>query len=164
MREQEFHARDKKIQKMTRDGLTERNLTQGTQQRISSRVADVSFVRDKLEDAQTDIRDSQQPGRKHRNSAVFYNDAGIQSGAGNSLTPVQNEVVQPIDTTVSEVCEAWDTLYSNVTDNRPVRLGTSHHAGGSSAIPENLHGTGNRLMEFSMSWDTGQNITKKDCH
>lgn len=160
MREQEFHARDKKVQKMTRDGLTERNLTQGTQQRISSRVVDISFARDKPEDAQADIRDSQQPGRKHRNSAVLHKNTGIQSGAGNSLTPVQNEAVQPIDTAVPEVCGARDTPYSNVTDNRSVRSGTSHHAGGSMlisdsscdmggspAIPENLQGTGNRLME-----------------
>lgn len=160
MREQEFHARDKKVQKMTRDGLTEQNLTQGTQQRISSRVADISFVRDKPEDAQTDIRDSQQPGRKHRNSAVLHNDTGIQSGAGNSLTPVQNEAVQPIDTAVSEVCGARDTPYSNVTDNRPERPWTSHHAGdsmlisdsscdmgGSPVIAENLYDAGDRLME-----------------
>lgn len=160
MREQEFHARDKKVQKMTRDGLTEQNLTQGTQQRISSRVADISFVRDKLEDAQTDIRDSQQPGRKHRNSAVLHNDTGIQSGAGNSLTPVQNEAVQPIDTAVPEVCGSRDMPYSKVTDNRPVRPGTTHHAGGSMlisdsscdmggspAILENLHDAGGRLME-----------------
>lgn len=177
MREQEFHARDKKVQKMTRDGLTEQNLTQGTRQRISSRVADISFVRDKLEDAQTDIRDSQQPGRKRRNSAVLHNDTGIQSGAGNSLTPVQNEAVQPIDTAVPEVYGARDTPYSNVTDNRPVRLWASDHAGGSllisdsscdtggsPAIPQNLHDTDNRQMESSMLWDTGQNITKKDCH
>ena len=38
MRGQEFKVRDKKVQKMTRDGLTEKNLTQGTQQRISTRL------------------------------------------------------------------------------------------------------------------------------
>lgn len=50
MREQEFKTRDKKVQKMTRDGLSEQNLTQGTEQRISSRLADVSFDREKPED------------------------------------------------------------------------------------------------------------------
>ncbi len=50
MRGQEFRARDKKIQKMTRDGLTEKNLTSGTEQRISSRLADASFGREKAED------------------------------------------------------------------------------------------------------------------
>lgn len=43
MREQELKARDKKVQKMTRDGLTEKNLTQGTEKRVSQRLADVSF-------------------------------------------------------------------------------------------------------------------------
>ena len=51
MRGQEFRARDKKVQKMTRDGLTEKNLTAGTEQRISGRLADVSFGREKAEDA-----------------------------------------------------------------------------------------------------------------
>ena len=41
MRGQEFRSRDKKVQKMTRDGLTEKNLTAGTEQRISGRLADV---------------------------------------------------------------------------------------------------------------------------
>ena len=50
MRGQEFRARDKKVQKMTRDGLTEKNLTAGTEQRISGRLADVSFGREKAED------------------------------------------------------------------------------------------------------------------
>ena len=50
MREQEFKSRDKKVQKMTRDGLTEQNLTQGTEQRISSRLSDVSFDRARPED------------------------------------------------------------------------------------------------------------------
>jgi len=50
MREQEFKARDKKVRKMTRDGLVEQNLTQGTQQRISNRIEDVSFGHEKTED------------------------------------------------------------------------------------------------------------------
>lgn len=43
MRDQEYKSRDKKVHKMTRDGLTEKNLTQGTEQRISQRLSDVSF-------------------------------------------------------------------------------------------------------------------------
>lgn len=45
MRDQEFRARDKKVQKMTRDGLMEKNLTQGTVQNISSRITDADFDR-----------------------------------------------------------------------------------------------------------------------
>lgn len=47
MRGQEFKARDKKVHKMTRDGLAEKNLAQGTQQRISGRQAEVSFGRER---------------------------------------------------------------------------------------------------------------------
>lgn len=43
MRDSEFRSRDKKVHKMTRDGLVEQNQTTGTEQRISGRLADVSF-------------------------------------------------------------------------------------------------------------------------
>lgn len=52
MSRQELKARDKKVQKMARSGLTEHNLTQGTMQRISSRPAEISFQRAKGEDMQ----------------------------------------------------------------------------------------------------------------
>lgn len=42
-RDKEFRARDKKTHKMTRDGLVEQNQTAGTEERISQRLADVSF-------------------------------------------------------------------------------------------------------------------------
>ena len=50
MREPEFKAKEKKVQKMTRDGLAEKNLAQGTQENISSRIADVSFAKEKTDD------------------------------------------------------------------------------------------------------------------
>lgn len=43
MRGRQLQARDKKVQQMSRDGLTEKNLTKGTEQRASSRTADISF-------------------------------------------------------------------------------------------------------------------------
>ncbi len=43
MREQEFRARDKKVQKMTKDGLVEENRTRQTTARISGREADTAF-------------------------------------------------------------------------------------------------------------------------
>jgi len=43
MREQEFRARDKVVQKMARGGLCEKNLTKGTEQGISQRDSDFSF-------------------------------------------------------------------------------------------------------------------------
>lgn len=43
MREQEFRSRDKKVHKMSRDGLVEQNQTTGEEQRVSQRLEDVSF-------------------------------------------------------------------------------------------------------------------------
>lgn len=47
MRGQEFRAGDKKVRKMSRHGLVERNLARGTEQRISSRPEEISFARDR---------------------------------------------------------------------------------------------------------------------
>lgn len=43
MREQEYKARGRVVQKMARDGLSERDLAEGTDQRVSQRPADFSF-------------------------------------------------------------------------------------------------------------------------
>ncbi len=53
MRDQEFRARDKLVQKMTRDGLTEKNLTKGTEERVSSREKDFSYKRTEETGGQT---------------------------------------------------------------------------------------------------------------
>lgn len=50
MRGQGFRVRDKKVQKMTRDGLKEKNLTQGTEQRISGRLEEVTFGHERQRD------------------------------------------------------------------------------------------------------------------
>lgn len=66
MREQEFKARDKKVQKMTRDGLTEKNLTQGTEQRVSQRLADVSFEKARPEEQAAGHRAQSRTQRKQQ--------------------------------------------------------------------------------------------------
>lgn len=66
MRDQEFKARDKKVQKMTRDGLTEKNLTQGTEQRVSQRLADVSFDRARPEEQVAGHRAQSRTQRKQQ--------------------------------------------------------------------------------------------------
>ena len=53
MRDQEFRARDKVVQKMTCAGLTERNLTKGTEERVSSREKDFSYKRTEETGGQT---------------------------------------------------------------------------------------------------------------
>ena len=66
MRDQEFHSRDKKVQKMTRDGLTEKNLTQGTEQRVSQRLADVSFEKARPEEQAAGHRAQSRTQRKQQ--------------------------------------------------------------------------------------------------
>ena len=68
MRGQEFKVRDKKVQKMTRDGLTEKNLTQGTQQRISTRLEEISSGRNGRQTPQpgTDPRDAYRQRNRNR--------------------------------------------------------------------------------------------------
>lgn len=43
MRGEEFRAREKKVQKLTRDGLVEQNKTTGEERRVSQRTADIAF-------------------------------------------------------------------------------------------------------------------------
>lgn len=50
MRDLEFQAREKKVQKMSRDGLVEQNRATGEKQRISGRLADVSFETERTAD------------------------------------------------------------------------------------------------------------------
>ena len=76
MRGQEFRARDKKVQKMTRDGLTEKNLTAGTEQRISGRLADVSFGREKAEDTAAGHRAKSRTQKTMHGDGVPVRDTG----------------------------------------------------------------------------------------
>ena len=50
MRDLEFQALEKKVQKMSRDGLVEQNRATGEEQRISGRLADVSFGKERTAD------------------------------------------------------------------------------------------------------------------
>lgn len=48
MREQEYRTRGRVVQKMIREGLSERNLAEGTEQRVSQRLADFSFRQEEI--------------------------------------------------------------------------------------------------------------------
>ena len=67
MRDLEFQAREKKVQKMSRDGLVEQNRATGEEQRISGRLADVSFGKERTADTalgrSAKARASQSSGR-----------------------------------------------------------------------------------------------------
>lgn len=89
MRGQEFRVRDKKVQKMTRDGLVEKNLTKGSEQRISGRLADVSFGRNVPEDtaagrrarSRTEKKQLQQADGKNRQDVMEVEEAGLFADA-----------------------------------------------------------------------------------
>ena len=52
MRGREFRARDKKVQKLGRDGLVEQNKATGEERRVSQRTADISFGPERKPDQQ----------------------------------------------------------------------------------------------------------------
>ena len=47
-----YEAQDKRVQKMTRDGLMEENLHSGEHKRVSKRTQDASLARDGVEQSQ----------------------------------------------------------------------------------------------------------------
>lgn len=47
-----YEAQDKRVQKMSREGLVEENLHSGERKRISSRTQDASLARDGVEQSQ----------------------------------------------------------------------------------------------------------------
>ena len=99
MRGQEFRVRDKKVQKMTRDGLTEKNLTQGTQQRISSRLEEVSFRQERQADTAAGHRSQgriQTPEKKREPKPPYPQP---------ELPPVQQDVNDRFSETVAP--EIW---------------------------------------------------------
>ncbi len=67
MRGQEFRARDKKVQKLGRDGLIEQNKATGEERRVSQRTADISFGPERTQQSQ---QSGQQPPKKHKKRPV----------------------------------------------------------------------------------------------
>lgn len=78
MSDQEYSARDKVVSQMTRDGLTEINITKGTCERVSKRLSEYSFDRETVHEEAFEGHSrfrSAQPsdpgGSKGRNSAYY---------------------------------------------------------------------------------------------
>lgn len=137
MRGQEFRARDKKVQKMTRDGLTEKNLTAGTEQRISGRLADVSFGREKTEDTAAGHRAKGRTQKTMRGDGAAVRDTGRAAEgrkkpgtAQRSLTKEKTikeerpDEAAPEETAVSDMPEGghiFDADRVKTADDRKVR-------------------------------------------
>lgn len=66
MRGEAFRARDKKVQKLGRDGLVERNQATGEERRISGRTADISFDRRQTPEQAAGRNRGQKPSKKKR--------------------------------------------------------------------------------------------------
>ena len=89
MRDLEFQAREKKVQKMSRDGLVEQNRATGEEQRISGRLADVSFGKEHTADTalgrSAKARASQSSGR-------------ASPGRGKPLRELVEKLENPVET------------------------------------------------------------------
>ena len=96
MRGQEFRARDKKVQKMTRDGLTEKNLTAGTEQRISGRLADVSFGHERKEDTAAGHRAKSRTQKTMRGTGAPVRGASKVPEGRNQSKAVQRSLLREI--------------------------------------------------------------------
>ena len=94
MRGQEFRARDKKVQKMTRDGLTEKNLTAGTEQRISGRLADVSFGHERKEDTAAGHRAKSRTQKTMRGTGAPVRGAGKVPEGRNQSKAAQRSLLR----------------------------------------------------------------------
>lgn len=66
MREQKFRSRDKKVHKMSRDGLVEQNRTTGEEQRVSQRLEDVSFEKDRPQEQAAGHRAAKRVARQQQ--------------------------------------------------------------------------------------------------
>lgn len=65
----EFHGREKKVQKMTKDGLVEKNLSTGEEQRISMRGQDFDLKKEQPDAGGRGGDHSEPAGRQHRQQA-----------------------------------------------------------------------------------------------
>lgn len=96
MREQEFHARDKKVRKMTKDGLVEENRTRGTTERISKREAEEAFPKDREEMLAQELAEEEAAGTETTNKAVgAMRDAGDKPINGKGVEIKADEGREP---------------------------------------------------------------------
>ena len=92
-----YEAQDKRVQKMSRDGLTEENLRSGEHKRVSKRTRDASLARDGVEQSQP-IRENSQPqladGQKWQPRPMAKADVAAPH-ANQRPQPVQPDTSQP---------------------------------------------------------------------
>lgn len=92
-----YEAQDKRVQKMTRDGLTEENLHSGEHKRVSKRTQDASLAKDGVEQSQP-IRENSQPqvaGSQKWQPRPMAKEDESAPHANHRPQPVQPDTSQP---------------------------------------------------------------------
>ena len=121
-----YEAQDKRVQKMTRDGLMEENLHSGEHKRVSKRTRDASLARDGVEQSQP-IRENSQPqvagGQKWQPRPMAKEDAAVPH-ANHRPQPVQPDTSQPA---VSAV-QSEEHLSPGYTQERPTLTSGERYA------------------------------------
>ena len=101
-----YEAQDKRVQKMTRDGLTEENLHSGERKRISSRAQDAPLVRDVANAPVRPMPDSgqthAQQGKKQPFHPYTQDEAGYAQPGGNTYQMRQDTGQSVVDTVQNE--------------------------------------------------------------
>lgn len=163
-----YEAQDKRVQKMTRDGLTEENLHSGERKRISSRAQDVPLVRDV---ANAPVRPVSDSGQTH-----------AQPGKRQPFHPYTQEeagYAQPGDTTYQMKQDTGQSVVDTVQNEArlsPVPPGddfgrSTHEILGRDDQPTSVNharaqlyreGTANAAMETAGRKQNATNFTKRD--
>ena len=121
-----YEAQDKRVQKMTRDGLMEENLHSGEHKRVSKRTQDASLARDGVEQSQP-IRENSQPqvagGQKWQPRPMAKEDAAVPH-ANHRPQPVQPDTSQPAVSAVQNE----EHLSPGYTQERPTLTSGERYA------------------------------------
>ena len=100
-----YEARDKRVQKMSRNGLTEENLHSGERKRISNRPQEAPLVRDVAEQSQPIREDGQSRtagSQQRRINPVTRNDVAAPE-ADSRAQPLQADASQPVAASVQNM-------------------------------------------------------------
>ena len=96
-----YRGREKKVQKMERDGLVEQNRVTGEEQRISQRLADVSFDHERTANqaaghrAAQRIEDGAKDRKRHKQRAIIYQTAAEAAKAAPAEPSEDSRTPEP---------------------------------------------------------------------
>ena len=121
-----YEPKDKRVQKMSREGLVEENLRSGEHKRVSKRTQDASLARNEVEQSQP-IRENRQPqvagGQKWQPRPMAKEDAAVPH-ANHRPQPVQPDTSQPAVSAVQNE----EHLSPGYTQERPTLTSGERYA------------------------------------